>query len=191
MLNPESLINQIESAAYLIMFRYRIEFFLIFSIVFAGRKFIHVFRGHRYSSRSLVLSPLLYFAFSTAALYGFNSLDILISSIAFLMGLMFSSFVRSGVRFYEREGVLYYRRSFLIVLVWTAAFLVRIYVLLFYDITAGLFLGVILTALTGLIIGEAFQIAVHKRLFDYRKHNMETAAQSSKTVIADEERRNV
>ncbi|MDS0257389.1 DUF1453 family protein [Thermoplasmatales archaeon AK] len=190
MFNPETLLNQIESTAYRILFEYKLEFFAAFTLVFVGRKFLHVFRGHRYSSRSLIVSPVLYFGFATASLYGFNSLGILLSAVAFLLGLIFSSFIKSGVKFYEMDGALYYKRSILIVVAWTGAFILRLYLLLFYDITAGLFLGVILTYLTGIIIGEVFQIAIQKRLFDYKKNRLDESNKMISPQYPDEEKRN-
>jgi len=88
------------------------------------------------------------------------------------------------------DGALYYKRSILIVVAWTGAFILRLYLLLFYDITAGLFLGVILTYLTGIIIGEVFQIAIQKRLFDYKKNRLDESNKMISPQYPDEEKRN-
>ena len=164
-----NLVPVLESFFFSYLFRYRIEFFVAFVLVFVGRRLYRAVYGGKYTNIGLVLSPLLYLAFTSFTFIGLGLVGLLICFIAFAFGLGLSGVLKGQLHFFERESLLYYKRSVSVVLVWTVAFVLRLYMFIFYDITVGLILSAILSYITGLIIGEAFQIAVQKRLFDYQK----------------------
>ena len=166
MLISSSLIESWETLIYSIIFQYKYEFFFGFVAIFVGRRISRIILGHRFKRGSIITSPLLYFAFSGISLYGLDTLSLLYCSIAFFFGLLISTVFKHGVVFIRKKGQLYYKRSALISLTWTTAFVVRVYIEIFYDITQGFVLSVLLIFLTGLIIGEAFQIAIQKRLYE-------------------------
>ena len=166
MLIPQNLVENIENQIYTLIFRYKIEFFAAFVIIFVGRRLIRLYYGHRFRPGTLVTSPLLYFIFSGVSLLGLNLVGLLYCSIAFFFGLIISTVFKHGVVFVRKKGVLFYKRSALISLTWTTAFVSRVYIEIFYDITQGSVISILLIFLTGLIIGEAFQIAIQKRLYE-------------------------
>ncbi len=160
--------SSIQTMAYSFLFAYKNEFFIAFVSIFVGRKLVRAAYGGKYTSKGLIVSPLAYLAFTGTTLVGIHLEGLLICSVGFAFGLGLSSVLKNQVHFFEKNGSLYYRRSLYIVLAWTVAYISRLYLLLYYDVTAGLVLSVILSYFTGLITGEAFQIAVQKRIFDYR-----------------------
>lgn len=166
MLISSSLIESWEAQIYNLIFTYKYEFFFGFVAIFAGRRLSRILLGHRFKKGSIITSPLLYFAFTGVSLYGLDTLDLLICSIAFLFGLVISTVFKHGVKFIRKKGTLYYKRSAAISLTWTFAFILRVYIEIFYDITQGFILSILLIFLTGLIIGEAFQIAIQKRMYE-------------------------
>lgn len=181
-LNILALVGAYETQFLTFLFQYKVEFFAAFVIVFVGRKIYRANRGGRYTRANLIMSPLLYLAFTSFTLYGLGIKGLLVCSIAFATGLALSGVLRNQLHFFERNGQLYYRRSLYTVLGWTVAFVLRLYLFIFYDITVGLVLSIILAYITGLFTGEAFQIAIHKRMFDEEKSkeaasmNLEDAA---------------
>ena len=185
MINITQLSDTIESIAYSIIFRYKDIFFGAFVAIFVGRRIIRISLGGRYSVRSLIFSPLLYLAFTGATYVGLTTVELLACSIAFALGLGLSSLFKGQVKFFEKKKILHYRRSPLIGLAWTIAFVVRIYLLIYYDVTAGFFLSIILSYLSGLILGEAFQIAIQKRMFEFSKKSRESAQISARNTDQD------
>lgn len=169
MVNILSIVGGYETQVLSFLFQYKFEFFAAFVIVFVGRKIYRANRGGRYTRAGLIMSPLLYLAFTSFTLYGLGLLGLLDCTIAFAIGLALSGALKNQLHFFERNGQLYYRRSVFTVLGWTVAFVLRLYLFIFYDITVGLVLSIILAYITGLFTGEAFQIAVHKRMFDEKK----------------------
>lgn len=169
MVNIFALVGTYETQVLTFLFEYKLEFFAAFVMVFVGRKIYRANRGGRYTRTGLVLSPLLYLAFTGFTFYGLAMEGLLACSIAFATGLALSGTLKNQLHFFERNGQLYYRRSVYTVLGWTVAFVIRLYLFIFYDITVGLVLSIIMAYITGLFTGEAFQIAIHKKMFDEEK----------------------
>lgn len=174
MINPINFMENYENIVLSILFQYKVEFFAAFVLLFVGRKIYRANRGGRYTRIGLVMSPLLYLAFTGFTFYGLNLEGLLICTIAFAFGLGLSSALKNQLFFFEKKGQLYYKRSAFTVLGWTGAFVLRLYLFIFYDITVGLLLSIILSYITGLFTGEAFQIAIQKRMFD--RKNLQEAA---------------
>lgn len=172
MVNFTSLVGNYESEVLSFLFQYKVEFFVAFVLIFVGRKIYRANRGGRYTRTGLILSPLGYLAFTGFTYLGLSIAGLLICSISFAFGLGLSGTLKGQLHFFEKEGQLYYRRSVLTVLGWTVAFVLRLYLFIFYDITVGLVLSIILSYIAGLFLGEAFQIAIQKRIFDHKKETM-------------------
>lgn len=166
-------IPSIEALFYSFLFKYKLEFFAGFVILFVGRRIFRATAGGKYTRSGLVLSPLMYLAFTASTFIGIDLVGLLVCTVFFAIGIGLSGPLRGQLRFFEKDGLLYYRRSILIVMGWTVAYVFRLYLLIFEDLTVGLILSVILSYITGLIIGEAFQIAVQKRMFDFNKSHLE------------------
>lgn len=169
-----SSIPALEALFYSFLFKYKIEFFAAFVTVFVGRRIFRATAGGKYTRSGLVLSPLMYLAFTSSTYIDLSLVGLLICAIFFAIGIGLSGPLRGQLKFFEKDGQLYYQRSLLIVMGWTVAYVLRLYILIFYDVTVGLILSVILSYITGLIIGEAFQIAVQKRLFDFNQKHLES-----------------
>lgn len=170
MINVTALIESYESIILGFLFEYKLVFFTAFIALFVGRKMYRALKGGRYTRRGLVLSPLMYLAFTSFTYLGLSLVGLLICSISFAFGLALSSVLKGQLHFFTKNNQLYYKRSITIVVGWTVAFVMRLYLFIFYDITVGLVLSIVLSYITGLIIGEAFQIAVQKSLFDYNNY---------------------
>lgn len=169
MVNVFALEGTYQSMVLAFLFEYKLEFFVAFVLVFVGRKIYRANRGGRYTRTGLVLSPLLYLAFTAFTFYGLGMIGLLDCTIGFAVGLGLSGALKNQVHFFEQNGQLYYRRSVYTVLGWTVAFVFRLYLFIFFDITVGLVLSIIMSYITGLFTGEAFQIAIHKMKFDHQK----------------------
>lgn len=185
MFSVTALADSIETIVYSILFRYKDIFFGAFVAIFVGRRILRITYGGKYSVKSLVFSPLLYLAFTAATYIGLTTIELLACSIAFALGLGLSSVFKGQVKFFERRESLHYRRSPIVGLAWTTAFILRIYLLIYYDVTAGFFLSIILSYLSGLILGEAFQIAIQKRIFEFHQKSKEMGFKSSSTPEPD------
>ena len=165
-------IPSLEALFYTFLFTYKIEFFAAFVTVFVGRRLFRVTSGGKYTKMGLFLSPLMYLGFTSVTYIDLDLVSLLICTVFFAIGIGLSGPLRGQLKFFEKESQLYYKRSIWITMGWTVAYVLRLYLLIFFDVTAGLILSVILSYLTGLIIGEAFQIAVQKRIFDFNKKHM-------------------
>ncbi len=165
-------IPSLEALFYSFLFQYKIEFFAIFVSVFVGRRIFRATAGGKYSTSSLIFSPLMYLAFTASTYIDLTLEGLLICFILFAVGLGLSGPLKGQLKFFEKGGQLYYKRSLWIVMGWTVAYVIRLYMLIFVDITAGLILSAVLSYITGLIIGEVFQIAIQKRIFDFNKEHM-------------------
>ncbi len=162
----------LEALFYTFLFKYKIEFFAAFVAVFVGRRIFRATAGGKYSRSGLILSPLMYLAFTASTFIDLTLVGLLICFIFFAVGIGLSGPLRGQLKFFEKGGQLFYKRSLWIVMGWTVAYVIRLYMLIFVDITAGLILSAVLSYITGLIIGEVFQIAVQKRIFDFNKEHM-------------------
>lgn len=180
-MNLVTYVEGYENIFLIFLFKYKFEFFAAFVGLFVGRKLYTANRGGRYTRTRLVSSPLLYLSFTVFTFYGIQLVGLLICTISFAVGLGLSGLLENQLSFFEKNDQLYYKRSLFTVLGWTGAFILRLYLFIFYDITAGLILSVILSYISGLFIGEAFQIAIHKRLFD--KQKMEENALKKETPV--------
>lgn len=167
MINISAFVQSYEAIILGFLFEHRLIFFAAFIALFVGRRIYRASKGGKYTKKGLILSPLMYLAFTAVTYIGLNLIGILICSISFAFGLALSGALKGQLHFFTKNNQLYYKRSITIVAGWTVAYVLRLYLFIFYDVTVGLVLSVILSYLTGLIIGEAFQIAIHKSLFDH------------------------
>lgn len=165
-------IPSLEALFYSFLFKYKIEFFAAFVAVFVGRRIFRATAGGKYTRSGLVLSPLMYLAFTASTFIDLGLVGLLICAVFFAIGIGLSGPLRGQLKFSEKDGQLYYKRSIWIVMGWTVAYVLRLYILIFIDVTVGLILSAVLSYITGLIIGEAFQIAVQKRMFDFNKKHL-------------------
>ncbi len=165
-------IHSMVALFYSFLFTYKIEFFAAFVTVFVGRRLLRVTSGGKYTKMGLFLSPLMYLVFTSVTYIGLDLESLLICTVFFAIGIGLSGPLRGQLKFFEKEKQLFYKRSIWITMGWTVAYVLRLYLLIFYDVTAGLVLSIILSYLTGLIIGEAFQIAVQKSIFDFNKTHL-------------------
>lgn len=180
MIEISVLVKSYEALILSFLFEHRLIFFAGFIGLFVGRRTYRALKGGKYTRKGLVLSPLMYLAFTSFTYIGLDLVGLLICSIAFAFGLGLSGLLKGQLHFFTKNNQLYYKRSIAIVAGWTVAYVFRLYLFIFYDVTVGLILSIILSYLTGLIIGEAFQIAIHKSLFD---HNNYIASQLEKQEI--------
>ncbi len=143
---------------------------VIIAIIFTLRIY-RIVNGTKFSTIGLYRLPVIYLALAAFSLVALSPsyLDVVIAVVALVVGLLIGLRLAGGVHFFEKNGAVYYKRSILIMVIWLVSFIIRFGVDLFYSSVpyASLAAGFLLSATTGVIIGEAVHI---KRNYErYRK----------------------
>ncbi len=120
------------------------------------------FKGTKFSKFAVYFRPIFYTVATLISLFLiFTSyIEILYLVIAIAFGCLIGLKMGGGVRFFEKDYVIYFKRSALIITLWLASFIARFAVDYFYssnfyvNLAAELLLGVT----TGMLIGEAYHI---------------------------------
>ncbi|AWS00340.1 DUF1453 family protein [Metallosphaera hakonensis] len=130
-------------------------------------------RGRKYKPGRVLFRPLLYLALGTLVVIGDQSILplILLSTIAgIVVGLRFGS----GATLFFNTGVLYYKRSITLYLIWLVLFLVRVGVEIALPLNqSGVTLvDSLLMFSGGLLVGEAYHLIKKASTYQYRGQNL-------------------
>ncbi len=129
-------------------------------------------RGTKYSAARVYRLPAFYILFTAVALatISLTLTDVTIAAAVFVAGIIVGLRISGGVSFSDRRGIVYYRRSPAVMILWLASFVGRFAIEVLYPANhyALLAVALLLAGTTGLILGEAFHIK--NRYEDYRKH---------------------
>ncbi|WP_162509352.1 hypothetical protein [Thermogymnomonas acidicola] len=121
--------------------------------------------GSRFSVSRIVVRTVIYvLLFLTVVDAGILSVPFLI--VALIAGLVAGLVYGRGVSFSLVEGRQYYRRSTVVMAIWLVGYIFRLMALLLYPPTSRVALlasDLTLTAVTGLVIGEAMAIIARYR----------------------------
>ncbi|MCY0851671.1 MAG: hypothetical protein OWQ34_02905 [Thermoplasma acidophilum] len=147
---------------YLLAFKY-VSYALIVGMLLI-RKTYRTAYGGRFSRRSIFLSPFLYTAFSVAVSIDMRTISIVISAIAFILGVYVSFHTSRDIIFFTKNQRTYYKRPVWVVSIWSLAFIGRLTVIFFFPSVNGDVFSILLFFATGLIIGEAAHTVRKQRM---------------------------
>ncbi|MEM0141610.1 MAG: hypothetical protein QXN66_06225 [Thermoplasmatales archaeon] len=127
--------------------------------IFVTYRITRSLKGRQLNSRRIFLAPVIYtlLALGTVLLSAYSSLisrlPILFIPIAIPFGLRFAG----GVKLFEKNGMIYYRRSPVILIIWLVSFILRITIEAEFatTLTVVVLVNSLLCFTTGIIIGEA------------------------------------
>ncbi len=135
---------------------------LVLIVYIVARRVRSGLRGTRYKKSRVLRIPVLYVLLTLFLVYSVGSHDyyayysLLLIPAGAIPGLRFGS----TVKFFSKNSVLYYKRSQFIMVAWLISFLLRILLEIFFpsSINVAIFVDMILSFTTGMILGEAFHI---------------------------------
>lgn len=141
-----------------------------FEIIIAVIIILGIFRGiagRKYTPFRVLRTPVIYMVFTLLAVFLtsvpniYAQLMIILLPVGIPLGLRFGM----DVKFFTKNGLLYYRRSRSILLIWAAALIVRISLELFSfkSLLAIIVFNAILSFITGMLLGEAVHILKTKK----------------------------
>ena len=126
--------------------------------------------GRAYSRVRVLRAPVIYVVLTliTVVPSGISNIADLGTLILIPVGLIAGYRFGANVTFFRQNGVLYYKRSQLIMIVWLLSLIIRLVMEILYPAssTAILAVNVLLTVTTGLIIGEAMNIIKKENEFN-------------------------
>ncbi|MGC8562000.1 MAG: hypothetical protein ACP5UZ_01865 [Thermoplasmata archaeon] len=138
---------------------YQFELIIAIIIIFG------IFRGlsgRRYTRLRVIRTPALYLLLTLLAVFLTSLPNIYAQLMILLVPVGIPAGIRFGkdVRFFSRNGVLYYRRSPSILLLWAVALVARTSLELFSfrSLLAIIVFNAILSFITGMLVGEAVHI---------------------------------
>jgi hypothetical protein len=142
----------------------------IVAIVVAFRLY-RAAKGTKYGAGRIYRLPVFYVLFTAMALatLSLTVADITSAVLVFVFGTIVGLRISGGVAFSKRNGMVYYRRSSAVTMLWLASFVGRFAIEVLYPGShyALLAVALLLAGTTGLILGEAFHIK--KGYEHYRK----------------------
>lgn len=137
-----------------------------FEIIIGFILILGIFRGlggRRYSAARVIRTPAIYIVITVFAIF-FSTLSntyaqamILLLPVGIPLGFRFGR----DVKFFQKNGVLYYRRSPIILLIWAVALIARVsleFSSLKSLIIAIFAINALLSLITGVLLGEAIHI---------------------------------
>ncbi len=131
-------------------------------LVITVRVYRSATRGIRFSTARIYRLPALYLLITIISIASITSLSqgLLLSAALLAAGLLAGLRMAGGVKFFEKNGAIYYKRSPLVMLIWLVSFFARFGMGYMYPSVhyATLAVALVLAATTGLIIGEASHI---------------------------------
>ncbi|MCL5262275.1 MAG: hypothetical protein M1390_00315 [Candidatus Marsarchaeota archaeon] len=129
-------------------------------------------RGTKYSAARVYRLPVFYILFTAVALatISLTLADVTIAVAVFVAGIIVGLRISGGVSFSDRRGIVYYKRSPAVMILWLASFVSRFAIEILYPAShyALLAVALLLAGTTGLILGEALHLK--KGYEDYSKH---------------------
>ncbi len=122
--------------------------------------------GRKFSRARVIRTPLIYAVLTVVAVFltSIPNIDAKLMVLLLPAGIPFGVRFGKDVKFFTKNGVLYYRRSPLILLLWAFALIARVSLELFSSGTliAIIAINAILSFITGILLGEAVHILTRK-----------------------------
>jgi hypothetical protein len=154
----------------LVPYPYQIYFLLAIIISIYAFRLIRGALGEKFSESRLFFGPVLYCVLVAISFVGATQSEMYIAFIDSLLGIWLGIVFSGNVKVFRKSGVLYYRRSLVVITLWTTFFSIKLIQLLyglgsFFDLIP----SILLTVLTGMIVGEALRIFYKYRKFQSGK----------------------
>lgn len=151
--------------------------FLIVLIVIIILRIRRYANGQRFSNRIFLL-PAIYVLLIVEFVVFLNlEQEVVVAALA-LIGIPLGSIIGANPGFFFREGTLYFKRSFLLMMIWLGALIIRFGLEILYANPTGI-VEFIITALLAITLG----LIVGERVMIYRKGNK--VLRTGKTETAD------
>ncbi len=122
-------------------------------------------KGMKYSPGQVYSAPLIYFILLLVGLADLNPsyTDIIAVVLTLILGYFVGRKLAGGVRFFDKDGAIYYKRSPIILVIWLVSFIVRFgldYITIPGITYLAIAVEVVLALTTGMIAGEAHHINI-------------------------------
>ena len=134
---------------------------------------IYIFRllrtafGEKFSETRVFFGPALYCLLVTVSFVGSTETVVLVAFIDSLLGVALGIHLSRNVKIFRKNNLLYYRRSFAVVTLWTSLFALKLITILYlpqYNIKD--IFSILLTLATGMVVGEAMRIFYKGRNYE-------------------------
>lgn len=143
---------------------------VIFVAIIVTLRLYRGINGRIYSQARVLRAPAIYIILTllTVIPSGISNIADLGTLILIPVGLIVGYRFGTNVTFFRQNGVVYYKRSQIIMIVWLLSLIIRLVMEILYpaSATAILAVNILLTVTTGLIIGEAMNIIKKEREFN-------------------------
>lgn len=151
-------------------------FVLIIAVIVTLRLYRGI-NGRAFSSARVLRTPVIYVILTliTVVPTGITDFADLGTLLLIPVGLVIGYRFGVNVSFFEQNGIVYYKRSQVIMFVWLVSLILRLVMEVIYPTssTAILIVNILLTVTTGLVIGEAMNII--KKEKEFREKNTDNA----------------
>ncbi|MEM0136163.1 MAG: hypothetical protein QXU18_13235 [Thermoplasmatales archaeon] len=135
-------------------------YFLVLIALVLVLRIRRTLNGQRYSNRIFTL-PVIYALILLTFVFTLTIEEILIAVVLAIVAVPLGIRMSENPEFFFRNGVLFFKRSIVLTVIWLGGFIVRVFLEIFYSTGNNLinFIVTGLLALTlGLIIGERYMI---------------------------------
>ncbi len=144
-------------------------FFIIFIAFIVTLRIFRGISGRPYSNVRVLRLPVVYTIITLLAVLGIGFLDnVVFLTLALIpLGFLFGYRFGGNVKFFNRGGQVYYKRSPVIMVIWLASLVARMALELLFPSNLQVMLVVdsALSLTTGLIIGEAFNLISERKRY--------------------------
>ncbi len=124
-------------------------------------------RGEKFSETRVFMTPVIYSVFVAFTFINGTENELIAALIDSVIGIAIGILLSGKIGIFTRKGRLYYKRSIGVATLFTTFFTLKIMALLYYPILDALFVSsILLTLVTGMIIGEAVRIFIKFRKYD-------------------------
>ncbi len=159
-----------------IPFQYSIYTFLAVILLIYLIRLLRAAIGEKFSETRVFFTPVLYSILVTISFISSTQSEIILASIDAIIGIALGIVFSKKVHVFKKKGKLYYRRSLIVVTLWTAFFSLKLISILYYpQFDIKVFFSVGLTLFTGMVVGEALRIFYKYR--SYEKNGMTDSLQ--------------
>ncbi len=144
-------------------------FFIVFLAVIVTLRIFRGMSGRMYSNARVLRLPVVYTIITLLAVLGIGLIDnvILLTLALIPVGFLIGYRLGANVNFFTRNGVVFYKRSPFIMVVWLASLITRMVLELLFpsNLQVMLLVDSALSVTTGLIMGEAFNLISERKKY--------------------------
>ncbi|MCL5783086.1 MAG: DUF1453 family protein [Candidatus Thermoplasmatota archaeon] len=146
------------------------SFFLVLVALVIARRVLGGVRGRIYSERRVLMIPVIYILLTVLSVAALGYIhEIILGTLALLpAGVLFGSKFGTKVEFFWKNGMIYYRRSPVVLILWLGSFIVRVLLETIYpgNLQVEIVIDAVLSLTAGLLLGEAMNILGKRKKFN-------------------------